>query len=447
MKIVLIVPEFLSGSSFLQPPVGLLTCATMLEREGHSVDVIDMRVQSLPLQWLARRILGADFVVITTTPYDQVQNFFVDYRLHYAIRTINFLKERFPGVPLAVCGSHGTIRPDLIVRDSQADIVIIGEYELTITRLARAIAERVSLETVPNIVLRIDSSDFYRTPEDPEALHLVIPDDLMPAYDKVDMYAYYGDLYMNNEPVKGRHWATIQGSRGCPYSCSFCFNFWGKQVRKRSVESVVSEMKLLEQEYHVEQLFFIDFTFTLDRVWVLDICEQVRKEGLKIHWSVETRCDLIDRELAQMMAKANCRRVWLGVESFDENIVRGVGKYNSTDVIDEAIDAVKLSGIDLSIFIMLGLPGETSKTLNKTIRSVYNFKTSYTKSIIVSTPRFGTMYYELAKREYPYLGSCWEDLNAVKGLVANEMRPSILQKAISILKDRSFIYKPTCPEI
>jgi len=447
MRVALVVPEFLSGSSFLQPPLGMLYCATMLERDGYTVDVIDVRARGIPLRRLAQEINGASFIVVTTTPYDQVQNFFVDYRFQYALRTINFLKEQFPQIPIAVCGSHGTVRPDLMLRDSRADIVIIGEYELTVSRLVRAVFERTDLESVPNLVLRANGGQIKRTEEDLGSLHPELADDIIPAYHKIDMSAYYGDHYVNNQPVKRWHWAVIQGSRGCPYSCTFCFNFWGKRVRKRSAEAVVSEMKLLEQEFGVEELFFIDFTFTLDRAWVMEICELIQKEGLKVRWASETRCDLVDEDLVKAMSTANCRRIWLGVESFDTNILRNAEKYETVDVIHSAFRTVTQSGIEPSAFIMLGLPGETVETLNRTIRGIYDFKIPYTKSVIVSTPRFGTAYYELAKLQYPYLGEYWQDLDAIKGLVANGMCPHLLQRVINLMKNRDFVYSSICPQI
>lgn len=446
MRISLIVPEFLSGSSFLQPPLGMSYCASILKQAGHAVNLIDVRTHSIPLKRLTQRVKGSDFIVVTTTPYDQVQNYFVDYRLQYALKTINFLKERFPEIPLAVCGSHGTVRPDLILRDTQADLVIMGEYEVTVELLAQAIAEHKPLELVPNLALRHNDL-MWKTHECLNASHPVLPDELMPAYDLLDMDAYYGDHYVNNQPVKRRHWGVILGSRGCPYSCTFCFNFWAKRVRKRSPESIVTEMRLLEQQFGVEEVFFIDFTFTWDRAWVMEICELMQRENLRIGWTVQTRCDLVDEDLVGAMAAANCGRIWLGIESFDTDVLRRTTKYETADVIAFAVHVVKRAGIEPSAFIMLGLPGETIETLNRTIRGIYDFKLPYTKSIIIGTPRFGTTYYELARRQHPYLGKCWQDLNAIKGLVANAMKPHLIQRTINLLKDRDFACRPKCPQI
>ena len=96
---------------------------------------------------------------------------------------------------------------------------------------------------------------------------------------------------------------------------------------------------------------------------------------------------------------------------------------------------------------MLGMPGETVDTLNQTLRQIYDYKTPYTRSIMICTPRYGTEYYDLALKQYPNLGEHWFNLNAVKGLVANEMTPTLLLKAKNILKNRDFIYQNYCPQL
>jgi anaerobic magnesium-protoporphyrin IX monomethyl ester cyclase len=406
--------------------------------------VIDVRTLNLPLSHLKTHVNESDLFVVTTTPYDQVQNYFVDYRLQYALKTINFLKENFPKTPLVICGSHGTVRPDLILRDSLADIVIKGELEITLPLVVRAISHKLSLEAIPNIVYRLDSCQFQETIENQNNWHPIIADDLLPAYHKVNMDAYYGDRYIRNQLIKKRGWGAIQASRGCPYSCSFCYNFWGKRVRKRNPESIVEEMRLLEKRFHIDEVIFIDFTFTYDRSWVMEICELIKRANLKIKWCIETRCDLIDSELVKILDSARCKRIWLGIESFDESILKISNKYQTSDVIYSAIDAIKQTNIQPGAFIMLGLPGENIGTLNKTIQEIYKNALVYTKSIILSTPRFGTHYYELAKKQYTYIGDNWLDLDAIKGQVANEMRPSLLQRAITLMKNRSFVYQDEC---
>lgn len=446
MNISLIAPRFLSGSSFLQQPLDLLYSASLLEKAGHNTKVIDVRAKLITLIDLVKLIEDSDAIVVTTTPYDQVQNYFVDYRYAYSVTTINYIKSHLPKIPLLVCGSHGTVRPDLILKDMNFDILIKGEYEYALLDVIDALGGKKELKEVPNIIIK-RKDEVIKTQENDLLLHPEMKDDLFPAYDKVDMNSYFGDHYINNVPLRRRRWAVVQASRGCPYSCSFCFNFWGKRVRFRSPESIVEEMELLEKKYGIEEIFFIDFTFTLNKKWVSEICENILKKGLKIKWTVETRCDLIDKEIVTLMARANCRSIWLGIESFDDNILQLNNKGYKSSIVIPAIITIKDAGIEPHAFIMIGMPGETVETLNNTISEIYKLKIPYTKSIITCTPRFGTDYYETAKKQYPLLGDSWYDLNMVRGQVGNEMKPHIIQKAISIMKNRNFTNEISCPQV
>lgn len=446
LTVGLIVPEFLSGRSFLQPPLGLLYAASYLRHAKFSVKFVDNRVHKLSIPALASFVRGTRIFFVTTTPYDQVQNYFVDYRLRHAIRTANYLKEAFPDSCLVVCGSHGTVKPDFIFRYTKADIVILGEYERTILLLSEALRNDEKIDSIPNIAIRLNSDDgkFSATETDENLMHPQ-PNSILPAYDLIDFGKYFGDSYINNRPTRIYKWGLVLGSRGCRYKCSFCYNFWGPRVRYSEPEAVVEEMRMMESRHGVRNLFFCDATFTQNREWLEKLCILIRRQNVKIKWACQTRCDLVEQNLVDEMAASGCQRLWFGIESFAGSIVHDVNKYNSGE---SALDAVRLcrkSNIEPSAFLMIGLPGETKKTLNHTIAMVHSLKIPYTKSIIIATPRFGTAYYKMAKQQYPWIGDSFFDLNAVRGLVGNELTPTTIQDAVDILSVRSFIMDPIIP--
>lgn len=446
MKIALLVPEFLSGMSFLQQPLDFLYIAKLLEQNGHDVKIVDARITHLSLDGIVRSIAECDLVMLSTTPYDQAQNYFVDYRYAYSVTTANYIKKNLPKMKLVVCGAHSTVRPDLVLKEMAVDILIRGEAISTFSLLIDALDQKISLDTVPNLIYK-QKDAFIETKQDMLLWHPDIQDDLFPAYEKVEMGAYFGVHYINNIPLRRKNRAVIQASRGCSYSCSFCHNFFGRMVRKRSPESVVAEMEICEKYYGVQEIFFLDLTFTLDRSWVLAICEQLSKRHLHLELTVQTRADHLDSELLADMAKVGFKNIWLGVESFDQNVLTLANKQYKLDGLFTVIDLIRKVNINPHAFFMLGMPGETIQSLNSTLKAIYNFKIPYTRSIMTCTPRYGTAYYELAKKQYPHIEKHWFYLDSVKGLVANEMTPSILQEAKNILKNRNFIYENSCPQI
>lgn len=446
MSVALLIPEFLSGMSFRQQPLGMLYAATYLDKYGISNDVIDMRAYHYQLNYLLKMLEKYDVIFVTTTPYDQVQTYYVDYRLTYSLYLINTIKRLMPKKTLVVCGSHGTVRPDLIMKQCMADIIIKGEYDCKIAKIAHHLLNHIEISNISNLCIR-SRDNYFETEVNDNDRFENFKDDIFPAYNKIDMTRYFGDAYFQNIPYRKVSWGAIQASRGCSCSCTFCYKFWGQKIRKRCPESVVSEIQLLNSKYHIENLFFIDYTFTYYKEWVLEICEIILKKNIKINWTIETRIDKLDKEIVYSLSKAGCKNIWLGIESFDEKILNINKKNYSPEIIPEVITLLKNYNIDPHVFVMLGLPGETVESLNKMIQMIYVHKLPYTKSIITATPRYGTDYYDMAVVEYPEISEDWNKLNDIKGLVNNSVDESILMKAKSILANRDFINDSFCPQI
>ena len=163
MRIALVVPDFLSGTSFLQQPLDFLYASTALERDGHQVSIIDCRVNHMSIFNLKKIIANTDIIVITTTPCDQVQNYFLDYRYAYAVKTINAIKETYPHKVVVACGAHITVRPDLAVKEINADIYIRGEIIYLLKDLVRVFSANLQIDSLPNIIYKNRNSHLTYT--------------------------------------------------------------------------------------------------------------------------------------------------------------------------------------------------------------------------------------------------------------------------------------------
>lgn len=457
--IAMITPEFLSADTFLQPPIGMLLAAAQLRKGGYEITFIDNRVERLHLDELAERVTAADFIVINTTPYDHIQNYFLDYRLKYAFTTINALKRACPDAVVIVCGAHGTVRPDIVFREAQADVIVKGEFDSALRPVVDALACGNSLDGNPEVCLRRQASMINANEKtgavEPHRLIQLGPrfeantfddDGTLPAYDLIDFGNYYGDHYVQNRPERQYRWGLMLATRGCAFDCSFCYNFWGRRVRYRNAESVVDELELLQTSFGVEHVFFADFHFTQSEAWVERFCERMRERQLKVRWSAQIRCDAAPRNLLGHMAAANCDTLWFGVESLETSMVRSMGKYGDRAAAVTAIDNCRQAGIAPHMFIMIGMPGETRASINKTIAGMHNVKAAYC-GVMIATPRFGTPYYEEAKAQYPALGHDFYGLRSVRGLVGNDLTPSDLNDAMSIFGQREFIFRDTVPQL
>lgn len=453
----LVIPEYLSANTFLQPDVGVLLAAARLRAAGYRVVLVDNRVARLSMDELAQRVEGADVLVVTTTPYDHIQNYFLDYRLRYAFKTINALAARCPGAKVVVCGAHGTVRPDIVLRDTRADLVLKGEYDTGVVPLVDALFHG-DPAALPEVVTR--DARPAGAPGGDGALHPhrlvqldgrfrrrdVAGDDVLPAYDLVDLDDYYGDEYVENRPRRRPRWATVLATRGCAYDCSYCYNFWGRRVRYREPESVLRELAWLRDEHGVRDVFFLDFHFTQDVDWVARFCALARERALGVRWSAQLRSDAAPADLLLDMAAAGCEHLWFGVESFDAGMIRSMEKYRDDGASVTAIDRCRRAGIEPHLFIMIGMPGETRASINATISAMHAAKAPYC-GVMLATPRFGTEHYRLAKEQFPALGGDFYSLRSVRGLVGNDLEPADLRAAMAIFDSRDFIYRSSPPEL
>jgi anaerobic magnesium-protoporphyrin IX monomethyl ester cyclase len=453
LTVGIVVPQFLTAPSFLQPPLCVLLAAARLRAQGHAVRLVDNRVHRLPLATLPSKLAGCDVVAVITTPYDHIQNYFLDYRLRYALRTVDCLKAAQPDRIVAVCGAHGTVRPDIVFADSAADYVVRGEFDTALPAFIEDLASGDATVNTAEVVTRgsrLPACDDggaippFRLVDLGDRFHLrrVSPDQPRPAYDLINFDDYRGDTYDGVRHLPMRDWATALASRGCSHDCSFCYNFWGRRVRYREPEEVADELAWLEYDYNIRRVFFLDFNFSQSARWIGAFAEAMRRRALSISWVAQTRCDAVSPELLAEMKSANCAGLWFGVESFDWGVAAALEKYRNPDISNDAIEMCQRAGIQPHLFIMIGLPGESRTSLNTTIRAMHRHKAAFC-GVMPTTPRFGTTHYRRAKAEFPQLGRDFYSLRSVRGLVGNDLQSSDLVEAMEIMNDRRFV---TCVE-
>ena len=434
------ISDFLSGKSFLQPPIAELYTATMLKNDGFDSLIFDNRLYHMSIENVISKFkqLHIKTVVADTTPYDQVGIYYVDYRLNRIVSDIRKIKQA--GINVILIGSHGSIRPEEILKMTGADCVVQGESELSTFELLKKINvsneetdfyER--LNEVPNLVYCIN--DEYRyTFYDENMYHPDIESFPMPNYDLVETTKYYGDEYLCNEHRIRPSWGAVLAQRGCPFHCAFCYNFFGTHVRSRRPEQIVDELEVLEKKYGVQHIFFTDDTFTLNREWLMSFCQLVVQRGLKIKWNCETRVDCLDEEKLLAMKRANCYRIWLGAETFNDRLLKNANKGITEEQSLKAISNILKVGIKVSCFLMIGLPGENRDTIRYTLKQIASTGIEYTKSIITLIPREGTKYYNLVTAVNP--SPSFYDLNCYKGLLDNDITELDIIKTIEVMSTR-----------
>lgn len=391
-NVLLFIPELLSGSSFLQPPLCCIKIYKELKENGISVDLFDNRIYNYSIDRVIDLISNKyDYVIVSSTPIDQVQNYFVDHRFIAFCDSVRAINEKAGAKKLIVCGSHGTVDYKMLLKDISADIVIQGEYDCTVTSVMKHL---ILGEHDKGLIIRsYNDTQIISKANTSEWENSVLD------FSCIDIRDYFGYRYVNNLHLKKQRWAILQTTRGCPYSCTFCYNMYGKNVRYKNINSVVEELKQLEA-VKCKEIFFIDQTFTISEKYTIELCEKIVQEGISIEWQCETRVDCLSKSVVEAMKKAGCVGIWLGIESFDENVLKICKKGYTLSQLERSIDLLAECDVDYRAFIMLGMQGETVESLNNTISTIENKKIKLSKSIIRFTPRIGTEYYKNVEKDF-----------------------------------------------
>jgi anaerobic magnesium-protoporphyrin IX monomethyl ester cyclase len=163
---------------------------------------------------------------------------------------------------------------------------------------------------------------------------------------------------------------TLITSRGCPFRCTFCVypqTLTGRRYRFRSIENVVDEMEFVVREFpDARSIFFEDDTLTANKKRCLELAEAILERGIKITWTANSRVDL-DLETMRRIKAAGCRELCVGFESGDQDILASMKKGTKVDRMFRFMDDARKAGIFIHGCFMMGFPGETLDSINKTI--------------------------------------------------------------------------------
>ena len=375
-KVALVNPT--QFTKYSQPPVGLALIAAVLEREGYQVTVLDANALKLEPEGVAS-VVSADIIGLTAmTP-----------TINTAIAIARHLKKAYPDLPIILGGAHATLLPEeTLVTAPEIDILVRGEGEETIVELLRALEYKQPLSEILGISYRKDS-EVVSNPARSKNIGL----DSLPflAYHLLPWQRY------RPHPPHGRAlpFAAIITSRGCPYRCSYCSKpIFGNKFRGQSPERVVDEVAYYKERFGIKEFAFYDDVFTLNQERAYAIADEMLKRELKIHWTCETRVNLVDKELLRHIKQAGCYSIAYGIESGSQEILNTLDKDISLEQAEEAVRLSREVGLQTIGYFMIGSPGESPETIRQTIQLAKKLKLDFAQ-FAVTTPFPGTKLYNL----------------------------------------------------
>jgi radical SAM superfamily enzyme YgiQ (UPF0313 family) len=382
------LPESLNMVRGELPPLGLAYIASVLENSGHKVKIFDICASNLTLDEFRQRIseFSPELAGITVmTP-----------ALFGALESARIAKEA--GAVTVLGGPQLSIYPKETVAYADVDYGISGEGEYAMLELVNVLEKKTLPDTVKGLIYKHNGNIFVNEPAIVEDL-----DELpLPAYHLLPMKKY-------NSIIGDYPTSTMISSRGCPYQCHFCFKQPNDdKIRFRSVKKVVAEMDYLVKKFKVKEIMFCDDVLTFSRQHVMDICQEILSQNLKIKWESPARVDNADKELLKLMHRAGCVRLRYGVESADERILELMNKKINLAQVKETFKLTKMSGIETFAYFMIGYAHETVETIKKTISFALELNSDWVM-FTMATPYPATPLYELALKEGLLKNDYWRD--------------------------------------
>ncbi len=373
--VVLVYPQRAprKGRHWIMPSLGLMYLSSSLRAAGVSVRHLDHtfleRSQILAeIERLKPSVVG---VYCMITMQDEAFSLAEDLR----------------GKALTVVGGpypSGEPEPFL----DSFDLVALGEGEETIVEIAAHLGDR-AFEEVKGLVFKRGREVLRTEPrarlKDMAALPLPYRGDL-PNRDYIDYWR--------------RHWqdatTPLMSTRGCPFSCEFCHKpVFGNLFRARPAESVIAEMREIA-ELGYDHVWMSDDLFTLNYHRTMELCQAIEAARIPLTWECLSRVTHVDFELFRQMKAAGCKRIFFGIESGDEGVLKQMSKGITPEQSRAAVDACVQAGIKAAGFFMVGYLGETQKSLEKTIRFSSRLPLDYV-SYTIAYPLPGTKFYSKVK--------------------------------------------------
>lgn len=424
-------------------PLGLLSIAAFLERGGHRVNIIDalidfdIRQLDMSKRWihfgqsweeLRNNISSGDPEIIG------IGNQFTT-NLSQSFMTAKIAKEACPKAKVVIGGPHASSAPEDILASPDVDYACVGEGEPIMLNLANRAGDLNGVVNIPGLAYRNDGEIIETETRSPISDLDTLP---LPAYHLLNMERYFflerkGYISRATYRYPGSERAvSVITSRGCPFNCVFCGigSVMGKRWRAHSPGYVMYQLEHLVKNYGVRHIHFEDDNFTLNRHRFQQILAELNEAKLGVTWDTPNgiRADYLDRPLLKAMRKAGCTYTVMGVESGDQGILdRVIGKKIKLSDVARVADICAKTGIDLHAFFVIGLPGESLKNMEKTLKFALNLKRRFNvfPHLNLANPLVGSELYRVC-RDSGYLTS--PDLPQTYGRLRGDKQERLMIK-------------------
>jgi radical SAM superfamily enzyme YgiQ (UPF0313 family) len=344
-------------------PLGLAYVAAAILDVEHDVSILDLCFSRLSRRALRRRVaafrpdvVGLSLRNIDNAAYPTTVDYLPSHR-----QVVDVLRA-CTDAPIVLGGSGFSILPEAYMQALDGDWGVRGEGEQTFVELLEALDKGWDPNGIPGVISRTESPAGASV----RALHphrgLTWERGLRPAR----------HLFGYTRYVRRGGMGNVQTKRGCVFRCSYCTYplLEGKRFRARDARDVVDEVEALMRDYGEHPIFFVDSILNFPHGHVEAICEELLERGLRVRWSCYATPVKLDRQQAQLMARAGCEGIELGTDAVDDEQLKRLGKSFDAAAAETANRHCLAAGLKVCQTVIFGAPGETERSIRATCRAL-----------------------------------------------------------------------------
>jgi len=372
----------------------LATIAASILKAGHDVQVIDLGNFINPSAALKEKLESYAPNVIGVTASTPL--------FSKAAEVVEAAKKFNTDIIAIAGGPHVSGYPKESLERSKLDIAIMGEGDITIVD----VLNDADLKKINGIAYKGKNGDAIIN--EPRPLIENLDDIPLPAWHLFDISKCIVPKFVaRNSPV-----SWLESSRGCPYGCVYCTKSIFKRIfRVKSVERVIKEIEHMKN-FGFKEFHIADDCFTMDMERAEKICDEMIRRKINMPWVALTgiRVDRVNENLLKKMKEAGCYRLFFGIESGNQEILKRIKKNINLEQVRKAVKMASDAGIEAWGSFMIGLPGETEKTMQDTINFAKSLDLDMAKATITIPLPATELYHEYLSKGL-MLSEDWNKFN------------------------------------
>ncbi len=330
-------------------PLGILSVGSALKKRGFEVKLINITEKKIDKTVDEIVTLNPEFLGVSVMTGIQTK---------HSAELCKKVKRKKKDLPIVWGGIHPSLLPEQCLQENYIDYVVVGEGEITIVELAKALKNNDNLDMIAGLGHKKNGRIVINQIRE----FIKNLDDYRLDFSLIDVNKYLFKLKTAKRAI------AYKTSRGCTFNCAFCYNrvFNRGQWRAWSIGTVLEDIDFLKKNYGVDAIKFYDDNFFINPKRALEILEKI---DLPSH--IEIRIDMVTKDLAKELKKLKVSELLIGIETGSNRLLKLINKGYIVDRIKEGVEILAKHNLYATYSTIVGLPTETEEEFNKTLDLMY----------------------------------------------------------------------------